>query len=842
MHTVDINKWKLIRSADGSEYSCTVPFDTLSVLQDAGVIPDPYYGDNESRVQWVGKEDWILTAEFELDKASLHNSQIFLELNRIDTFSDVFLNNQKIGSTENMFMKYRLDLSTAVSVGRNILQIRLTSPVRTALNQMKKLPYPIPHQEYPIQAMGRNLIRKVQCHAGWDWGPCLMVSGIYEPVKLCTAELERIEAVHHDTLCVNQADNRWKLIVTTEIYCKEAGCTSLRIECAGEVSERQINLDPGLQQIQSELEIDNPKLWWPAGYGQQPLYDLLVTTSNDTSCQHIGFRTIEVLTEPDERGIGMVFRVNGKNVFAKGANWIPPDALPARHSQPHYEELLESARQANMNMIRVWGGGQYEYDFFYEICDRKGLMVWQDFMFACALYPSTPDFLKNVQHEAEYQIKRLKHHPSIALWCGNNEDIGALNWFKESRKNRDRYIIDYDRLNEGVLSRAVKTIDPQRKWWSSSPSAGEGDYSDCWHDDSKGDMHYWSVWHEGKPFEAYHEVTPRFCSEFGFQSFPSIEGIHKYAPLDQHNITSPVMEHHQKNDRGNSIIISTISRYFRFPESFEEILYLSRVQQAMAIKTAVEYWRSRRPICMGTLYWQLNDNWPVASWSSIEHDGRWKPLHYMAKRFYAPQHLVLIKGSPDSLANQLEVYGINDLSEPLSGQLELYLYNFNGEILQHEVVPAVLAAESSTRLKAISVPEDEDFCSTHFYYARFKPFSYDTAADTEIAPLENELLLLRPKRCDIKTSQITFKTGVMENGCIEIVLNSDVPAFHVVLECENASVRFSDNDFILLPEKPKHIFIDPEYLSQSAESETLSIKEMNKKLSQSLRIHCLRHF
>src|SRR6056297_471299 len=837
MHTVDINKWKLIRSADGSEYSATVPFDTLSVLQDAGVIPDPYYGDNESRVQWVGKEDWILTAEFELDKASLHNSQLFLELNRIDTFSDVFLNNQKIGSTENMFMKYRLDLSTAVSVGRNILQIRLTSPVRTALNQMKKLPYPIPHQEYPIQAMGRNLIRKVQCHAGWDWGPCLMVSGIYEPVKLCTAELERIEAVHHDTLCVNQADNRWKLIVTTEIYCKEAGCTSLRIECAGEVSERQINLDPGPQQIQSELEIDNPELWWPAGYGQQPLYDLLVTTSNDTSCQHIGFRTIEVLTEPDERGIGMVFRVNGKNVFAKGANWIPPDALPARRSQPHYEELLESARQANMNMIRVWGGGQYEYDFFYEICDRKGLMVWQDFMFACALYPSNPDFLKNVQHEAEYQIKRLKHHPSIALWCGNNEDIGALNWFKESRKNRDRYIIDYDRLNEGVLSRAVKTIDPQRKWWSSSPSAGEGDYSDCWHDDSKGDMHYWSVWHEGKPFEAYHEVTPRFCSEFGFQSFPSVESIKSFTPPEQLNITSPVMEHHQKNERGNSIIISTISRYFRFPQSFEEIIYLSRVQQAMAIQTAVEYWRSRRPVCMGMLYWQLNDNWPVASWSSIEHDGRWKPLHYMAKRFYAPQHLVLIKG-----ANKIEVHGLNDSFEALSGSLQLDLYTFDGKLVQHSLETSTLPAESSSLLKIVAAPEDREFRASHFYYARFTP---DTP---NILPLENSRLLMRPKECSIHPTTIRSEIIHSAEG-IKLRLRSDTPAFFVVLEFEGletgalhtgppedaAPVRFSDNNFTLLPNCEKWIDI-------VVDGNAALFEHTAETLKQTLKIHALRSF
>lgn len=827
MHTVHINKWKLIRSADDSEYTCTVPFDTLSVLHGAGVIPDPYYADNESRVQWVGEEDWILASEFELDELSLHKSQLFLELNRIDTFSDVFLNNKKIGSTGNMFMKYRLDLSTAVSVGRNILQIRLTSPVKTALNLMKKLPYSIPHQEYPVQAMGRNLIRKVQCHAGWDWGPCLMVSGIYEPVKLCATSLERIEAVHHDAECTNQTDNLWKLIVTTELYCKEAGSTSLRTECAGEASEQQIYLHPGLQQIQSELELDNPELWWPAGYGQQPLYDLLVTTSNDYSCQHIGFRTIEVLTEPDERGIGMVFRVNGKELFAKGANWIPPDALPARHSPEHYEQLLESARQANMNMIRVWGGGQYEYDFFYDICDRKGLLVWQDFMFACALYPSNPDFLQNVRHEAEYQIKRLKHHPSIALWCGNNEDIGALTWFEESRENRDRYIIDYDRLNEGVLGNAVRTLDPQRRWWSSSPSAGEGDYSDCWHDDSKGDMHYWSVWHEGRPFEAYYEVTPRFCSEFGFQSFPSVGSIKSFTPPDQLNITAPAMEHHQKNDRGNSIIISTISRYFRFPNSFEEIIYLSRVQQAMAIQTAVEYWRSRRPVCMGTLYWQLNDNWPVASWSSLEYGGAWKPLHYSAKRFYAPRHIALFSGT-----NKIEVHGINDSFEVLSGSLQLDLFNFDGKLVQHSLETATIPAESACLLKTVAAPEDREFRASHFYYTRFTP-------DNPAYPtIENSLLLMRPKECSIQPA--TIQSEVIHNSDgIKLRLRSDTPAFFVVLETgaiqDAAPIRFSDNNFTLLPNCDKWIDIvakgNPTLSAPTAEA-----------LKKSLRIHALRSF
>ncbi|MFW6360315.1 MAG: beta-mannosidase [Spirochaetota bacterium] len=815
------NNWKLVRTSNRKEFACSLPADNLTVLNAAGVVPDPYYADNELLVQWVGEEDWIFSTDVELDDDFIRHSQLFLELNRVDTFSDVYLNKVKIGSTDNMFVQYRFDVSYAARAGQNHLELRFASPVRTALQRKRQLPYPIPHQDYPVQAQGRNLIRKVQCHAGWDWGPCLMVSGIYEPVRLKASELERIDAVHHHAVCINRTENTWSMRVTTELFARESAYSTLRVECAGVMNEKQVEIKPGRQQIISELVVKDPQLWWPSGYGEQPLYELQVSSSNDEVRQKIGFRTVEVLTEPDERGIGMLFRVNGRDIFAKGANWIPPDALPSKHTAETYEDLLESARQAHMNMIRVWGGGQYEYDFFYEICDQKGLLVWQDFMFACAMYPSSSDFLANVRCEAEFQIKRLRHHPSIVLWCGNNEDIGALTWFAESRNNRDRYIIDYDRLNEGVLAQAVKTIDPDRKWWSSSPSAGEGDYSDCWHDDSKGDMHYWSVWHEGQPFEAYYHVTPRFCSEFGFQSFPSVSSIKGYTPQDQLNITSPVVEHHQKNDRGNSIIISTISRYFRFPSGFEEIVYLSRVQQAMAIKTAVEYWRSRRPICMGTLYWQLNDNWPVASWSSIEYGGVWKPLHYAAKRFYAPLHVVMLKDAPDIPQGQIDVYGINDYDEAVAGELVVYLFTFTGEMVQQQIQDTVLAPESSTLLKRLPVPEDEPFRAQHFYFVRFSP------ADPKIDALENELLLLRPKRCSIKPANISFRIQTNRNGDIAVELHTDVPAFHVVLECEGCSVRFSENDFTLLPNRPRTVSVS-----------ALQPEDIEEKLT----IHSLRNF
>ena len=349
--------------------------------------------------------------------------------------------------------------------------------------------------------------------------------------------------------------------------------------------------------------------------------------------------------------------MNGKEIFCRGANWIPADALPSRATPELTRKLLQAAVDANMNMIRVWGGGYYEQDWFYDICDELGLMVWQDFQFACNLYPADQKFLNEVRREVWRQTDRLHHHACIALWCGDNELIGALNWFPESRANRDRYLAAYDRLNHTIEQAATGGSRKSINWWPSSPSPGLLSFGDAWHDDRSGDMHFWSVWHEGKDFEHYRDVSPRFCSEFGFQSYPSLHLIKKFATSDEDlNIASEVMESHQKNKGGNARIAETMFRYFRFPKDFGNFVYISQIQQGLAMKTAIEYWRSLKPHCMGTLYWQLNDTWPVASWSSLDHGGHWKAMHYMAKRFYAP---VAVMAIPDKQGG-ITIKAVND--------------------------------------------------------------------------------------------------------------------------------------------------------------------------------------
>ncbi len=766
----------------------TVPGDDHTALLQAGVIADPYQGKNELDLQWIGSSQARLSKIFHCTEEIASLEMISLDLKSIDTVAEVFLNGISIGLCDNMFRSYRFDIRGILSAGENRIEFAFTSAGRTAAFLNTTLPYPIPAMTYPIHSPHRNLVRKAQCHSGWDWGPCLMVKGIYEEPVISASPLERIEYVHTN---LTETEGIWNLEVITEITSSDAGETTLTISCAGETLKETVSLRKGTQELRRSLRITDIDLWWPSGYGRQPLYTLSVTLDHDGREKRIGFRTIEVDTSSDESGSAMTFIVNGKAIFCKGANWIPSDALPSRSTKEREKFLLSSAVEANMNMIRVWGGGRYEQESFYETCDEYGLLIWHDFMFSCSLYPSEPWFTENVKEEVIHQVKRLKDHPCIALWCGNNEDVGALTWFEDSRKDRDRYLIDYDRLNEGVIGTQVRKIDPKRTWWPSSPSAGIDDYSDNWHDDSKGDMHYWSVWHEGKPFEAYREVTPRFCSEFGFQSFPSIPLIRSFCPPQEMNISSPVMEHHQRNDRGNTIITSTFSRYFRFPSSFADQVYLSQVQQAMAITTAVEYWRSRRPVCMGALYWQLNDLWPVASWSSIEYGGRWKALHWAAKRFFSPVLLTL----QEKQNGRWELFGVNDTERSISGTIILERISFDGnsDLLSQE--KAELQPETSTQLLVFDT--DSFNTSSSFLRATFVDCGSQDIWETIS-------FLSEPKNCSLEEGTVTIGHS-MENGTHLLTLECELPLFYVMLTYPDENLHFSDNGFHLIPGRKKVI-------------------------------------
>ncbi|WP_036827058.1 glycosyl hydrolase 2 galactose-binding domain-containing protein, partial [Photobacterium sanctipauli] len=487
--------------------------------------------------------------------------------------------------------------------GENTIEITLHRNDLEAAKRAERLPFPVPWAVGNNQIPHMNTLRKTQCHAGWDWGICLLVSGIYQSISLTKVEQVRLSQVRTEQHWQSDGSCQLDVIVDFEQLTTTNSPTTLAITFDGNAYNLPLPIsDIGSRQYRHSIAIAQPRRWWPAGYGEQALYSLDVqlygaighsqTISHSQAVsKQIGLRELELDTQTDAIGSAMTFKVNGKAIMAKGANWIPLDALPSSHTPERYRQLLENAVAANMNMLRVWGGGMYEQDIFYELCDKLGLLVWQDLMFACALYPSTPEFLADVEAEVCDQVQRLNDHPSIALWCGDNEVIGAIGWYPESRANRERYVVNYDRLNR-TLAQVVKREDPSRRFWASSPCNGELDFGDAWHNDNKGDMHFWDVWHSGKSFDAYHSVKPRFCSEFGYQSWPSLPTVKTFAKPDEWNVTSPTFEQHQKNGRGNSIITEMFTRYFRFPSSFDNMLYLSQVQQALAIKTASEYWRA----------------------------------------------------------------------------------------------------------------------------------------------------------------------------------------------------------------------------------------------------------
>ncbi|MBO7485573.1 MAG: glycoside hydrolase family 2 protein [Spirochaetaceae bacterium] len=844
--TLNLNGNWCLSSADGggAGIDMQIPGDIHSALIDAKQLADPYYARNELDVQWVGKADWVLERTFDASPALLKGRQ-FLTLESADTFVRIFLNGNETGLCDNYFKRWRFDITESLKAGKNTIKLVFESAERHAAELAAVHPYAVPDSKAPVYSPHRNFVRKIQCHGGWDWGPCIMAFGIYG--KICieqTADclIDYLEfdakpeksgswlaAVTVTCTAVKDCKKQFKLKITKETETVPAAEESFIIQ-----------LKKGENRFTKTLVVKKPELWHPAfcsakdtaaihaGSMSTPeeniLYNAEIKTSGQRLCKKVAFRTLKAVSQNDEYGKSLYFEVNDRKVFAKGSNWIPCDALPSRQTKAKYERLLSDLVAANQNCVRVWGGGQYENDYFYELCDRKGILVWQDFMFSCSLYPVTDEFCASVKDEITHQVKRLQSHPSIAIWCGNNEVLGAFDWYEESRTNRERYLKDYNKLNNDIVGKTIKELDGTRIWWPSSPSAGPDDFADNWHMDGKGDMHYWSVWHEGKQFEAYYDIKPRFVSEFGYQSFPSLEGVKRYVPNSDLNLTSPVMEHHQKNNRGNSIIIENFSHYFRFPEGFGSMLYLSQVQQALAIKTAVDYWRSLRPLCMGAIIWQLNDVWPVASWSSIEYCGKWKLLHYAAKDFFAPLNIALFKKD-----GKVFVYAYNDTDKSYKAAVLLKNFDFSGKELKAFKQKIMLEQDSSQKVFEFEV---SDFDTSSFLYAelgeRFATSMF--IEEPKKAPLEKPLIKAEVRALESSGKAMQF----------EIKLKTEKPAFYVSLEAPHISGLFDKNMLTLLPGKAQTVrfTLRDEVLERGIIKKTRSISV--KTLQRALRITSLR--
>ena len=696
MSTLDLSGVWQLASADASHRAdMPVPGDVHTALKLAGVIPDPYVGRNELDVRWVAEREWVIERSFAVDKP---DGAWYLDITYLDTVAVVFVNDVPVLSADNCFRRHRPDVSAALRSGENTIRIHFHSSIAAGAERQARQPFYIPYSTDNSPIANGNMLRKPQCHFGWDWNIALAPLGLYGDISLKRLETARIE---HVVTSQRHVDGKVELHVALTLFAQEPAVVPVHFDLSGERIRLDCGIGAGETVIHQVFEIDDPKLWWPAGSGEQNLYRLTVDVPGESVTRQIGLRTVELVTDPDEAGSRFAFRINGREIFCRGANWIPSDALFSLSSRQKTEDLLRSAVDANMNMIRVWGGGFYEADWFYDLCDRLGLMVWQDFQFACNLYPSTPDFLGDVAQEVDYQVRRLVSHPSIVLWCGDNELVGALTWFKASIENRDRYLVSYDRLNR-TIEQALEKAAPDALWWPSSPASGYLDYGDAWYADGSGDMHYWSVWHENRSFDNYRSVRPRFCSEFGFQSYTSLPVIETYAGASDMNIASPVMEHHQKNAGGNERIAATMFRYFRFPRDFANFVYLSQVQQALAIRTAVDYWRSLKPHCMGTLYWQLNDTWPVASWSSLDYGGGWKVLHYAARRFFQP---VTVAAIPSDEGADIRLSLVNDTMSDVTVAINLSLVSPDGRRRPLRSVEAVCSPDAA--VTAVSLPTSD---------------------------------------------------------------------------------------------------------------------------------------
>lgn len=730
----------------------SVPGDVHSALLSAGRIPDPYFGTNECLTTWVGNQDWVVEWDFDLTSEQLRKKRLSLRLEDVDTLCDLFLNGVKIGSTCNRFRRFEFDISGKAKLGRNTLRGCFRNILAAKESEARK--YDHGYWVHGPVMPNLNLIRKPICHGGWDWGPQVMNVGFMKRPEVIATDGVTIDYVHCDTDF--NADYSQAIVDVHTEYTRADGSKHAK-------RDRRI--------------IDRPSLWWPRGMGRQSFTEIQVDVEGTMVRKRLGLRRIELVTERDAYGTGFYFRVNGRKLFVKGTDFIPCDAIESRQTPERYANLLQSAVDANMNMVRVWGGGQYERDFFYDWCDEHGLLVWQDCMFACACYPGTDAFLSEVEREVRHQVRRLKDHPSIAIWCGDNEcGLGHAAWYEDSIKTteeRNRLSDEY-RARQRVLSGVFSELDPHRRYWPTSPCNGEGkDPVTGGISNDTGDMHNWMVWHGDRDFETYREEVPRFCSEFGYQSLSSPEVARTFCGTGQIDPAGPLFSHHQKDWKGNRRIRDMVGRYFKVPENPEDFLWISQIQQGLAIKTAIECWRTSQPRCMGTLIWQLNDNWPVASWSSLEYGGKWKVMHHLAKRFYAPVAVAAIPVGDD-----LELRGVSDIGAK-KGVLTATTYDFDGAVVAEERF-AVTIPDGSAVLhkKPLSSWGGVEERKDRFLILAFRGEGVD---------FENDFLFARPKDCRMRTAHVR-----KENGA----LVTDKPAFFVIADGARPE---EGNCFTLLP-------------------------------------------
>ena len=781
--------WEFRQAGSEDWLAASVPGGAHTDLLNLELIPDPFAADNEKRVQWVAESDWTYRRVFSSPEELHTQDHIYLACDGLDTLATVTLNGRVLGSTDNMFRGYEWEVGSLLNPGSdNVLVVDFKSAVKQAAEKQAHRPLAGVAQAIP----GGPHLRKAPCQFGWDWGPQLPPVGIWKDIRLEGYSDARFSEVH-----LQQEHHKGSVTIKARGVIESWTSAPADVEVnittpQGERLEGTAKADQGVVEV--EVPVPDPQLWWPNGYGAQPLYQVeVILVSEDAPTDsvldrwnyQVGLRTLELQQEQDEWGSSFVFLVNDTPIMCKGSNWIPADSFPTRISDENLEYLIRSAADTHHNMLRVWGGGFYEEERFYDLCDRYGILVWQDFIFSCSIYPlDDPDFVENIRQEAKDNIRRIRHRASLALWCGNNEmEWGWVDWGWNRPELQDLKTV-YDQFFHHTLPAWCQSEDPDTPYWPSSPSS-DSPFEDP-NGQYQGDAHYWDVWHGRKPFTAYRDQYPRFMSEFGFQALPPLQTISTYAEEEDWNMTSYIMEQHQKNDSGNSLMVGQMLDTFRLPKDFASLVYLSLALQAEGIRYGVEHWRRYPERVAGILYWQLNDCWPVASWSSLDYFGRWKALHYAARRFYAPVMLSIEDNPPLQ-----SVYVSNDSLIPWKGTVRWYLETLAGVVISSGEDRVEVAAQASRQIcgqdfnKEITDENQRNLVFIAELWQEEQLVSRQTAL---FAPIKH-LSLTNPK--------ITADLESRDDDVI-IELQSESLALLVEVSLDGADVIFSDN-YINLP-------------------------------------------
>lgn len=767
--------WKFRQKTAQKYYPAKVPGTVHTDLYANKLISNPFFGANEKQLQWIENEDWIYETTFTVSKPEKDSQNCILDCYGLDTYAEIFLNGKKVLDADNMFRTWEADVKGQLKTGNNHLQIVFHSAVKKGKEAAKNLPYTLPGDE-------KVFTRKAQYHYGWDWGPRFATAGIWKKISLQFWNGATLQHIKYEQKRLD--DKVAELQFKTTIEASQSG--KYQLEINGEKSN--IELQKGSNTITTNYKINNPKKWWPNGLGEAFLYPFTLELSKNgkilsQSKLNIGLRTIELIQEKDAIGKSFYFKVNGVPVFMKGANYIPPDSFLPSVTDSVYKSIVKNAADTNMNMLRIWGGGVYPDDAFYDACDKNGLLVWQDFMFACAMYPGDAAFLENVKQEVIDNVSRLQNHASLALWCGNNEsDEGWKNWgwqkqYNYSADQENAIWNDYQKLFHKLIPQTLNELLPENenRYWPSSPSIGWGRKESL----LEGDAHYWGVWWGMEPFDVYKQKVGRFMSEYGFQGMPDLATFSSFAKSEDLNLDSEAVKNHQKHPTGYQTISEYMARDYKVPQSFEDFIYVSQLLQAEGMKTAIEAHRRAKPNCMGSLYWQLNDCWPVTSWSSVDYFGRWKALHYQVKKSFEN---VLV--SVDEADGNVRIHIINDELKAYKGMLRCTVTDFTGKQVYEKTQTVNIGENSAKIYLEVPVAQWKERASGLLLSATF---------ESEGRQLQALHYFVKHKELQLKKPKISIR--YIDDTTLEIT--SDVLAKNVMLSSDK--IHFSDNYFDILP-------------------------------------------